>query len=128
MPDPVRCCEALEGLPYRLFLDSASTASRLGRYSFLTADPVALVRSRGAEAECLDRLTGARRAITGDPLTAMRELITPYTAESFLTCHLFKAVLPVTSPTTGASRSSVCPRRAMTTSACPIWYWASTTG
>jgi para-aminobenzoate synthetase component 1 len=81
-PDPVRCCEALEGLPYRLFLDSASTASRLGRYSFLTADPVAIVRSRGTEAECLDRLTGVRRAITADPLTALRELIAPHAAEA----------------------------------------------
>jgi para-aminobenzoate synthetase component 1 len=81
-PDPVRCCEALEGLPYRLFLDSASTASRLGRYSFLTADPVAIVRSRGAEAACLDRLTGTRRVITGDPLNALRDLITPHTVEA----------------------------------------------
>ena len=47
-PDPVRCCEALEGLAYRLFLDSASTRSRLGRYSFLAADPVAVVRSHAA--------------------------------------------------------------------------------
>ncbi len=80
-PDPARCCEALAGLPYRLFLDSASTASRFGRYSFLTADPVAVVGSRGAEAECVDRLTGARRALTGDPLAALRELITPHMAE-----------------------------------------------
>ena len=80
-PDPVRCCEALEGVPYRLFLDSASTASRFGRYSFLTADPVAIVRSRGADAECFDRLTGDRRAVTGDPLTALRELVTPHMAE-----------------------------------------------
>jgi para-aminobenzoate synthetase component I len=80
-PDPARCCEALEGVPYRLFLDSASTASRFGRYSFLTADPVAIVRSRGADAECFDRLTGARRAVTGDPLTALRELLTPHRAE-----------------------------------------------
>jgi para-aminobenzoate synthetase component 1 len=80
-PDPVRCCEALEGLPYRLFLDSASTASRFGRYSFLTADPVAIVRSRGAEVECLDLRTGARREISGDPLVALRELVLPYAAE-----------------------------------------------
>ena len=80
-PDPVRCCEALEGLPYRLFLDSASTASRFGRYSFLTADPVAIVRSRGVEVECLDLRTGARREISGDPLVALRELVTPYAAE-----------------------------------------------
>ena len=74
-PDPVRCCEALEGLPYRLFLDSASTASRFGRYSFLTADPVAVVRSRGVEVECLDVRTGARREISGDPLVAFLDLI-----------------------------------------------------
>ena len=48
MPDPARCCEQLEGLPYRLFLDSAARGTRLGRYSFLTADPVAVVRSKGA--------------------------------------------------------------------------------
>ena len=33
-PDPARCCELLAGLPYRLFLDSATPATRLGRYSF----------------------------------------------------------------------------------------------
>jgi len=80
-PDPVRCCEALEGQPYRLFLDSASTASRFGRYSFLTADPVAIVRSRGVEVECLDLQTGARREISGDPLVVLRELVMPYAAE-----------------------------------------------
>jgi para-aminobenzoate synthetase component 1 len=77
-PDPARCCEALEGLPYRLFLDSASTAMRFGRYSFLAADPVAVVRSRGADVECLDLLTGSHRSIAGDPLAALRELITPH--------------------------------------------------
>jgi len=81
-PDPARSCEALEGLPYRLFLDSASTATRLGRYSFLAADPVAVVRSRGADVECLDLLSGARRSIAGDPLAALRNLITPHTADA----------------------------------------------
>ena len=51
MPDPVRCCEQLSGLPYRIFLDSAARGSRLGRYSFLTADPVAVVRSKGTVTE-----------------------------------------------------------------------------
>jgi para-aminobenzoate synthetase component I len=48
VPDPVRCCERLEGLPYRLFLDSAASATRLGRYSFLMADPIAVIQSKGA--------------------------------------------------------------------------------
>jgi para-aminobenzoate synthetase component 1 len=46
-PDPVECCERLAGLPYRVFLDSAVTTTRLGRYSFLTADPFDLIHSTG---------------------------------------------------------------------------------
>jgi len=80
-PDPVRCCASLEGLPYRLFLDSASAGSRFGRYSFLTADPVSVVRSRGAETECLDLSTGTRQAIEGDPLVALRGLVAPHSSE-----------------------------------------------
>ena len=81
-PDPVRCCEALEGLPYRVYLDSASNRSRLGRYSFLAADPVAVVRSSGAGIACLDRATGNVRTLTGDPLAALRELVAPHRAEA----------------------------------------------
>jgi para-aminobenzoate synthetase component 1 len=55
-PDPARCCEQLAGLPYRLFLDSATPGTRLGRYSFLTADPVAVVQSKGARTEMQDAL------------------------------------------------------------------------
>jgi para-aminobenzoate synthetase component 1 len=77
-PDPAGCCAALEGLPYRLFLDSASTGSRFGRYSFLAADPVAVVRSRGTDTECLDLLTRARRPIAGEPLVALRQLVAPH--------------------------------------------------
>jgi para-aminobenzoate synthetase component 1 len=80
-PDPVSCCASLEGLPYRLFLDSASTGNRFGRYSFLTADPVAIVRSRGRETECIDLLTVSRRTAGGDPLATLRELVSPHAAE-----------------------------------------------
>jgi para-aminobenzoate synthetase component I len=79
-PDSAGCCAALDGLPYRLFLDSASTGSRFGRYSFLAADPVAVVRSRGTSTECLDLATGARRAIAGEPLVALRQLVAPHAA------------------------------------------------
>ena len=50
-PDPVECCERLAGLPYRIWLDSAAGGTPLGRYSFLTADPSAIVRSKGARLE-----------------------------------------------------------------------------
>jgi para-aminobenzoate synthetase component 1 len=64
-PDPVRCCEQLEGLPYRLFLDSASRDRRLGRYSFVTADPFAVVRTDPS---------------AGDPLQRVREALAPFAA------------------------------------------------
>jgi para-aminobenzoate synthetase component 1 len=80
-PDPVRCCELLDGLPYRLFLDSAARGTRLGRHSFLTADPVAIVRSKGARTERLDRLGGTRHVVAGDALDAVRALLAPHAAE-----------------------------------------------
>jgi len=80
-PDPVRCCAALEGFPYRLFLDSASATSRFGRYSFLAADPVVVVRSRQRRAECIDLLAGGQRDIPGDPLAFVRELMAPHAAD-----------------------------------------------
>src|SRR5438876_1133262 len=61
-PDPVRCCEQLEGLPYRLFLDSAVAGAPLGRYSFVTADPVAAVRSKRSRTEYLDLHSGRARS------------------------------------------------------------------
>jgi para-aminobenzoate synthetase component 1 len=63
-PDPVRCCERLEGLPYRLFLDSAATATRLGRYSFLMADPIDVIQRTG----------------DGDALDAVRARLEPHRA------------------------------------------------
>jgi para-aminobenzoate synthetase component 1 len=76
-PDPTRCCARLARLTYRLFLDSAST-SVLGRYSFVAADPVAVVRSKGARTEVLDRLSGTRSILETDALTALRRLLAPH--------------------------------------------------
>jgi para-aminobenzoate synthetase component 1 len=77
LPDPADCFERLEGLEYRLFLDSAAKGT-LGRYSFLTADPVAIVRSKGKRTEWLDRLTGARHEVTEDSLEVVRTLLAPH--------------------------------------------------
>ena len=74
-PDPVACCARLAGLPYRLFLDSAAPDGRLGRHSFLVADPVAVVRSRGAVTERVDPRTGAARRVAGDAPGAVRALL-----------------------------------------------------
>jgi len=77
-PDPIACCERIAGVPGRLLLDSAARGGRLGRFSFLTADPVAEVRSRGRRTEAVDHLTGERRVRDGDALGAVRERLAPH--------------------------------------------------
>ena len=46
-PDPMATAERFLGQPQLLFLDSAADPERLGRYSFLAAAPVGLIRTRG---------------------------------------------------------------------------------
>ena len=77
-PDPVLCCERLSARPYRVFLDSAARGPRLGRYSFVTADPAAVVLSKGRRTECLDLLEGTRRSVQGDALDTVRGLLAPH--------------------------------------------------
>ena len=73
-PDPARCCEQLAGLPYRLFLDSATPGTRLGRYSFLVADPVAVVVSKGERAGHHDG--------PGDVLAQVGALLDPHRCDA----------------------------------------------
>ena len=80
-PDPASCCERLEGLPYRLLLDSAARSPRLGRYSLLMADPVQVVRSKGHTTECVDA-DGSVRTVDGDATTVVRDLLRPHQAEA----------------------------------------------
>src|SRR5262249_29120035 len=46
-PDAWEVCQRLQSLPHLLFLDSAAGHRSLGRYSFVTADPVEWIWSRG---------------------------------------------------------------------------------
>jgi para-aminobenzoate synthetase component 1 len=78
-PDPAVACERLAGLPYRLLLDSASRGARLGRHSFLCADPVAIFRSKGAAVERIDA-DGTRHAAGAAPLAAVRDWLAPFRA------------------------------------------------
>ena len=80
-PDPAVCCERFEGLAYRLFLDSAARGTRRGRYSFLAADPVLVVRSTGAHTECFDAARGTWVAESGDALAVIRRLLLPFRTE-----------------------------------------------
>jgi para-aminobenzoate synthetase component 1 len=77
-PDALACCEQLEGLPYRLLLDSAALSTRLGRYTFLTADPVKVVRSRGTQVDVIDCISGGHETADEDPLAIVRRLMAPH--------------------------------------------------
>jgi para-aminobenzoate synthetase component 1 len=70
-----------EGQPYRLLLDSARDPERLGRYSFVAADPVVVVRSKAARTELVDPRTHTTLPVEGDALSVVRVLMQPFAAE-----------------------------------------------
>jgi para-aminobenzoate synthetase component I len=73
---------ATEGQPYRLVLDSARDPERLGRYSFVAANPVVVIRSKGHHTEVTDcRISAHTIAVDGDPLSVARAMLTPFAAE-----------------------------------------------
>ncbi|HVL18835.1 MAG TPA: aminodeoxychorismate synthase component I [Gemmatimonadales bacterium] len=76
--DPAELAAALLDLPYPIFLDSATGLAagephQLGRYSFLSADPVLVVRSQGQVTEVLEN--GQGRRVQGDALGVIREVL-----------------------------------------------------
>src|SRR6185295_10858337 len=64
-----------------IFLDSAARGTRLGRYSFLTADPVCVVRSKGARTERIDHATRTTQVLAGDALDAVKRLLALHAAD-----------------------------------------------
>src|SRR5256886_9949298 len=74
--DPFDCCARLAGLPYVVFLDSASDPDHLGRHSFITADPFTAVRAKGLLTQQL--VDGDWIRIDADPLAHVRALLAPY--------------------------------------------------
>jgi para-aminobenzoate synthetase component 1 len=80
-PSVLDAFEATAGQPYRLLLDSARDPERLGRYSFVAADPVVVVRSKNARTELVDPRTGHARVVDGDALRIVRTLLAPFTSE-----------------------------------------------
>ena len=81
VPDPAACCERLAGWSHRVWLDSGSDAGQLGRHSFLSADPCALVIAEGKRVSRLTMPDGPREAGAGDALAALRDLVAPFRAQ-----------------------------------------------
>ena len=77
-PDPVAVCAHFVGSPFLLFLDSARDPERLGRYSFLTADPSAVLIAKGSRTMRLDLQRGRSEALPGHALAEARGLLAPH--------------------------------------------------
>lgn len=59
--------------PYPLFLDSSLAHPRLGRYSYLMADPFLVLKSKGTQIELWER--GCCHKSCGDPFAVLQELL-----------------------------------------------------
>ena len=69
-PGPSEACARFLDLPFPLLLESALRSERLGRFSYLAADPWLVLRSRGAELEWHSR-DGIEHS-AGDPFAALQ--------------------------------------------------------
>ncbi|HUK21159.1 MAG TPA: aminodeoxychorismate synthase component I [Gemmatimonadales bacterium] len=79
-PEPLDVCARLSRQPFLVFLDSARRDARLGRYSFIAADPIHLIRSKGALT--LERPSGRSEwKRVSDPLGAARAVLRRFEAE-----------------------------------------------
>ena len=74
---PVGGVRATCRLPYVVFLDSGHDRCASAAL-FLTADPVALVRSKGALTQQMTAVTDGWMPVDTDPLTAVRQLLAPF--------------------------------------------------
>lgn len=79
-PDPSEACARFLDLPFPLLLESALRSERLGRFSYLAADPWLVLRSKGAmleghSAEGVERLAG-------DPFAALQAALAQHALDA----------------------------------------------
>ncbi len=72
---PAADCEAaflgLRSWPHRLWLDSARADTRLGRYSFVAADPIATFTAEVGDASAIERLRQALASVASQPMPGL---------------------------------------------------------
>jgi para-aminobenzoate synthetase component I len=73
---PYEAAPHLLGLPRPVLLDSSLANSQSGRYSYLTADPFLIVRSRGRRVELVG--PAGRTVVEADPFDLLRSLASRY--------------------------------------------------
>jgi para-aminobenzoate synthetase component 1 len=72
-PDPSQACARFVDLPFPLLLESVVRSEKLGRFSYLAADPWVVLQSRGAALEWHFREEVERS--TGDPFAALQSAL-----------------------------------------------------
>src|SRR3954464_1132294 len=79
--DPLRACAALRDLPGLAFLDSARSDPRLGRWSYVAADPFIVLSSKDGRIRLSTMPTEGEgtepeeRSFTGDPFAVLQRLL-----------------------------------------------------
>jgi hypothetical protein len=131
-PMPEHRAPVVEELALQIQSAVASSATSLPAFSrqrgsertarplpFLTADPVAVVWSKGSRTECVDfyRTQGTRHAVDGDAIDAIRTLLAPHASEPVPGLPPFRRRAGYLA-TTGAAHSSAFQRRVTRTSHC----------
>jgi para-aminobenzoate synthetase component 1 len=75
-PSPAEACARFLDLPFPLLLESALRSDRIGRFSYLAADPWLVLRARGGILERLSR-DGVERS-PEDPFGALQAVLAQY--------------------------------------------------
>ena len=79
LPHPARLFPAFRDLPYPALLDGAMPGASGGRFSYLTADPFLVMRSRGRRVALLQ--DGALQETEGDPWSMLQDLLRRHRVE-----------------------------------------------
>ena len=79
LPHPAELFPAFRDLPYPALLDGAMAGAEGGRFSYLTADPFLVLRSRGRTVEILR--DGVVEKMEGSPWDVLQDLLRTYSAE-----------------------------------------------
>jgi anthranilate/para-aminobenzoate synthase component I len=84
---PLSAIEAIRRDGYPVLLESARVNDKIGRYSFVTADPYLIFKSRGDDVELSLPVApagkyGRRASMNRKPLVKLRELLANYKTES----------------------------------------------
>ena len=79
LPHPAELLPAFRDLPYPALLDGAMPRAEGGRFSYLTADPFLVVRSRGRRVEILR--DDVVQEMDGNPWDVLQDLLSRYSVE-----------------------------------------------